>query len=127
MEKAESILIVENECEIIKPKVINRQNNNKINCDFNEIIKRFNSSNIESKNKSPIFEILSILNKPIYPIYKKRNFLKRKNMHLNNKECENIFKNSIDFNKKEDLNNSEFFNISKVFGINTNLSFKEKI
>ena len=130
MESKERVFIVENECEIIKPKIIKKGFNKKLTFDATDRINKLNKSILENKNNYPIFEILSILNNPIETIYKKRNFPKNRNF---DKELENDFKNAKDINakisKKEvnESSNMTFLNISKLFEINNNLSLKEKI
>ena len=130
MESKERVFIVENECEIIKPKIIKKGFNKKLTFDASDRINKLNKSILENKNNYPIFEILSILNNPIETIYKKRNFPKNRNF---DKELENDFKNAKDINakisKKEvnESSNMTFLNISKLFEINNNLSLKEKI
>lgn len=130
MESKERVFIVENECEIIKPKIIKKGFNKKLTFDASDRINKLNKSILENKNNYPIFEILSILNNPIETIYKKRNFPKNRNF---DKELENDFKNAKDINakiSKKEINESSnmiFLNISKLFEINNNLSLKEKI
>ena len=130
MESKERVFIVENDCEIIKPKIIKKGFNKKLTFDASDRINKLNKSILENKNNYPIFEILSILNNPIETIYKKRNFPKNRNF---DKELENDFKNAKDINakiiKKEiiESNNKSFLNISKLFEINNNLSLREKI
>ena len=130
MESKERVLIVENEYEIIKPKIIKKVLNKKLTFDASDRINKLNKSILENKNNYPIFEILSILNNPIETIYKKRNFPKNKNF---DKELENDFKNAKDINakinKKEiiESSNMSFLNISKLFEINNNLTLREKI
>ena len=130
MESKERVFIVENECEIIKPKIIKKGFNKKLTFDATDRINKLNKSILENKNNYPIFEILSILNNPIETIYKKRNFPKNRNF---DKELENDFKNAKDINSKiskKEINESSnmiFLNISKLFEINNNLSLKEKI
>ena len=130
MESKERVFIVENEYEIIKPKIIKKGFNKKLTFDASDRINKLNKSILENKNNYPIFEILSILNNPIETIYKKRNFPKNRNF---DKELENDFKNAKDINakisKKEvnESSNMTFLNISKLFEINNNLSLKEKI
>jgi len=130
MESKERVFIVENDCEIIKPKIIKKGFNKKLTFDASDRINKLNKSILENKNNYPIFEILSILNNPIETIYKKRNFPKNRNF---DKELENDFKNAKDINakiiKKEiiESNNKSFLNISKLFEINNNLTLREKI
>ena len=129
MESKERVLIVENECEIIKPKIIKKGFNKKLTFDATDRINKLNKSILENKNNYPIFEILTILNNPIETIYKKRNFPKNRNF---DKELENDFKNAKDINakiSKKEINESSnmiFLNISKLFEINNNLSLKKK-
>ena len=129
MESKERVFIVENECEIIKPKIIKKGFNKKLTFDASDRINKLNKSILENKNNYPIFEILSILNNPIETIYKKRNFPKNRNF---DKELENDFKNAKDINakiSKKEINESSnmiFLNISKLFEINNNLSLKKK-
>ena len=125
------LLIVENDYEIIKPKIIKRQYNKKLTPDRSNIINKLNIKTIlENKNNYPIFEILSILNNPIETIYNKRNFPNNKNF---DNELENAFQNSKDINakinKKEQIEsfNSTFLNITKICEINNNLSLREKL
>ena len=125
--KAENIFIIENECQIIKPKIIKRKNSS---IDFSNILKKFDKSFLKNKKDYSTLEILSILSEPIEPIYKKRKFPNNKN-NLNN-ERENFLNNSNNMNiyiNKNELNgkdNSTFLNISNLLEINNNISLKEK-
>ena len=125
------LLIVENDYEIIKPKIIKRQYNKKLTPDRSNIINKLNIKTIlENKNNYPIFEILSILNNPIETIYNKRNFPNNKNF---DNELKNVFQNAKHIipkiSKKEQIEsfNSTFLNFAKLCEINNNLSLREKL
>ena len=125
------LFIVENDYEIIKPKIIKRQYNKKLTPDRSNIINKLNIKTIlENKNNYPIFEILSILNNPIETIYNKRNFPNNKNF---DNELKNVFQNAKHIiqkiSKKEQIEsfNSTFLNFAKLCEINNNLSLREKL
>ena len=123
MEKTENILIIESECEIIKPTIIKNKyknhlsfepkKNTKLNNedtkentkdDINNIIKNINDSiiiNIESDNNRknhPILEILNILNTPIDPNFKDRYIPNKIDLYFFNNEFERNLKYINDIN-----------------------------
>ena len=112
MEKAENILIVESECEIIKPIFIKNKYNEEMpleqkNSEINP--KKFEERNLDNtmaelkksilikldkdnKNDYPILEILNILKTPIDPKHKTRKIPDKINFNLFNNELENNLK-----------------------------------
>ena len=96
LEKPDDILMVENECELIKPIFITKKN------------KYFETN----KTNFPISEILNILNTPLHPNYnnKKRPNNKNINSHLFQKEIENNLKYVINININQNLNSKKELN-----------------
>ena len=112
MEKAENILIVESECEIIKPIFIKNkydeempleQKNSEINpkkCEERNLdntmagLKKSILIKLDKDNKNdyPILEILNILKTPIDPKHKTRKIPYKINFNLFNNELENNLK-----------------------------------
>ena len=112
MEKAENILIVESECEIIKPIFIKNkydeeltleQRNSEINPKEGEEKNLDNTMaelkksiliklDKDNKNDYPILEILNILKTPIDPKHKTRKIPDKINFNLFNNELENNLK-----------------------------------
>ena len=112
MEKAENILIVESECEIIKPIFIKNkydeempleQKNSEINpkkCEERNLdntmagLKKSILIKLDKDNKNdyPILEILNILKTPIDPKHKTRKIPDKINFNLFNNELENNLK-----------------------------------
>ena len=112
MEKAENILIVESECEIIKPIFIKNKYNEEMpleqkNSEINP--KKCEERNLDNtmaglkksilikldkdnKNDYPILEILNILKTPIDPKHKTRKIPDKINFNLFNNELENNLK-----------------------------------
>ena len=109
MEKADNILIVESECEIIKPIFIKNNNNKEFSLEQknSKVIQKENKENNldrilaelkkpillnldkSNKNDYPILEILNILNMPIDPKHKTRKIPNKINFNLFNNELEN--------------------------------------
>ena len=106
MEKTD-LLIVESECEIIKPIAIKNKYNKQLS------IQSKNLKNEKDKTNCPIFEILNILNTPINPNFKERNIPNDiNNSNFINNEFENELEDNIKFVK--DVNKYDFSSISKI-------------
>ena len=148
MDKADNILIVESECEIIKPIFIkNRYNkelspeskdskNDYINDEENEdnldnIINHLNKAILlnmvqDNKKHNPILEILNILRNPIDPNHKPRYIPNDTNSNLFNNEIENNLKyvKDININNKKDFYDNNISNVTKSLTFNRKLRKK---
>ena len=105
----ETILIVESECEIIKPICHKNKYSKQLSQESNKLN---NEQEQGQEEKEPIVEILNILNTPIYTNYTKRNISDNKiNPNIFNKELEINFKYIQDINT---YNKTEFSSISNI-------------
>ena len=112
MEKMDNILIVESECNIIKPIC----HKNKYNKQLSQESKNINNEQEKDEAKEPILEILNILNTSVCPNYKKRNIPDNNiNQNIFNNELENNFKYIQDVNAYNKIEFSTISNITQTF------------